>query len=83
MPNVGIASRMAGVRWVYGFVTGKSIRADLLYAEELARRYWKIASTAIESEVVRMALIGNSCLIRKMTVCMLQGVKMTEPEEGF
>lgn len=64
---------------------GQSKTADLLLAAELARRYPKITSTAIHPGVVKTGLVGNLSFGAKTVVhvgCLLQGIRMIEPEEG-
>ena len=64
---------------------GQSKTADLLLATELARRYPKITSTAIHPGVVKTGLVGNLSFGAKAVVhvgCLLQGIKMIDPDEG-
>lgn len=64
---------------------GQSKTADLLLAIELAHRYPQITSTSIHPGVVKTGLVGNLSFGAKTVVhvgCLLQGIKMIEPEEG-
>ena len=64
---------------------GQSKTADLPLALELTRRYPEITSTAIHSGVVKTGLVSNLSFGAKTVVyvgCLLQGIRMIEPEEG-
>jgi hypothetical protein len=56
--------------------------ANILYTQELARRYPKIMSISIHPGVISTGLVGNISMMKKVFVYMTSYFMMVSEEEG-